>query len=72
MKISYDAKKFVAEKEFPFMLTQKHLMMMGFSRNAVYTMFGRSDFPCVQYGNRRYFRRDKFFAWLEQREGGTI
>lgn len=58
--------------DLPFILSGADLKNMGYSRNAVYAMFARSDFPSIQHGNRHYIRKDKFLAWLDQHEGEAI
>lgn len=58
--------------DIPYMVSARHMQRMGLSRNAVYAMFNRSDFPAIQYGNRRYIRKDRLMDWLDRHAGEKL
>ncbi|MCI8497612.1 MAG: helix-turn-helix domain-containing protein [Clostridiales bacterium] len=58
--------------DIPYMVSARHMQHMGLSRNAVYAMFNRSDFPAIQYGNRRYIRKDRLLDWLDSHAGAKL
>lgn len=39
--------------------------LLGISRAGAYTLFHRSDFPCVRINKRMLVERDKLLAWLD-------
>jgi hypothetical protein len=55
-------------ENLPMMLSANDIQSMGFARTMVYKILNRKDVPVVKIGNRKFIRKDKFFAWLEERE----
>lgn len=50
---------------FPELMSARHLVDAGLSRQISYQLLGRSDMPVVAIGRRKFMVRDRFFAWLE-------
>jgi hypothetical protein len=55
-------------ENLPMMLSANDIQSMGFARTMVYKILSSEDVPVVKIGNRKFVQRDKFFAWLEERE----
>ena len=50
------------------MLTAEDLQNFGFSRSMAYAFLNREDVPVVKIGSRKFIRKEKFLAWLEEQE----
>ena len=50
------------------MLTAKDLQNFGFSRSMAYAFLNREDVPVIRIGKRKFIRKEKFLAWLEDQE----
>ena len=50
------------------MLTAKDLQNFGFSRSMAYAFLNREDVPVIRIGKRKFIRKEKFLAWLEEQE----
>lgn len=54
--------------ELPLILTPKMIFereIFPGSRNAVYRLFHRNDFPAVRLGGKLVVSRDAFRSWIE-------
>lgn len=45
--------------------------ILKLSKDFVYSLFRRDDFPGMQIANRYCIRKDFFWIWLEQQENTT-
>ena len=50
------------------MLTAEDLQNFGFSRSMAYAFLNREDVPVIRIGKRKFIRKEKFLAWLEEQE----
>ena len=50
------------------MLTAEDLQNFGFSRSMEYAFLNREDVPVIRIGKRKFIRKEKFLAWLEEQE----
>ena len=50
------------------MLTAEDLQKFGFSRSMAYAFLNREDVPVIRIGKRKFIRKEKFLAWLEEQE----
>ncbi len=50
------------------MLTAEDLHSSGFSRSMAYAFLNREDVPVIRIGKRKFIRKEKFLAWLEEQE----
>lgn len=41
-------------------------LVLDVSRNTVYEIFHREDFPCFRVGKQLRISREQFFLWMEQ------
>ncbi len=49
-------------------LTAEDLQSFGFSRSMAYAFLNREDVPVIRIGKRKFIRKEKFLAWLEDQE----
>lgn len=55
------------EKDYPMLLTIKQAQeITGIARSSLYELVHREGVPTVWNGNRVYFHRDRFLAWLDK------
>ncbi len=50
------------------MLTAEDLQNFEFSRSMAYAFLNREDVPVIRIGKRKFIRKEKFLAWLEEQE----
>ncbi len=50
------------------MLTAEDLQKFGFSRSMAYAFLNREDVPVIRIGKRKFIRKEKFLAWLDEQE----
>lgn len=55
-------------EDFPLVLTARDIMQItGLSKQSVYQLFKREDFPAIECGRRLLVSREAFRQWLENR-----
>ncbi len=58
-------------ENLPIMLSANDLQDMGFSRTMVYKILNSDEVPVVKIGSRKFIQKDKFFKWLDSKEGNS-
>ncbi len=60
-------------ENYPLMLGANHLMeIFGLSRNPVYALLRRDDFPSIRVGGRIVVSRDLLVKWIEENAGKVV
>lgn len=49
------------------LLDAKGLISIGIPRAAAYNLFNRADFPTIIIGRRKFVRRSKLYAFLDEK-----
>lgn len=62
-------KRITNPDELPMLLTPTDIMdALNISRNRVYQLVHRQDFPAIMFGKQYRVRKEKFLAWLDKVE----
>ena len=67
-KIKTEVLKMNSKENLPMMLSANEIRTMGFTRNMAYSILDREDVPVIRIGKRKFIRKEKFLAWLEEQE----
>ena len=67
-KIKTEVLKMNSKENLPMMLSANEIQTMGFTRNMAYSILDREDVPVIRIGKRKFIRKEKFLAWLEEQE----
>ncbi len=69
MNENTEVKRYYDMREVPLFLSADDIAdILGISRAYAYNLFHAEGFPTITLGKRRLVRKEKFFAWLEERE----
>lgn len=69
MNENTEVKRYYDMREVPLFLSADDIAdILGISRAYAYNLFHAEGFPTITLGKHRLVRKEKFFAWLEERE----
>ena len=59
-------------EEKPLLTAKEFARLTGLGLNRVYELMNRDDFPCIQFGRRKYVSRKGFYEWLDKQVSKKI
>ena len=73
MKEDQRSNRYCSYEQIPLFLDANDIVkVLGLSRSNVYEMMRIESFPALVIGGRKMVRKEKLFAWLENREGASL
>ena len=73
MKENKGSDRYCSYEQIPLFLDANDIVkVLGLSRSNVYEMMRIESFPALVIGGRKMVRKEKLFAWLENREGVSL
>jgi predicted DNA-binding transcriptional regulator AlpA len=73
MKEDQRSNRYCSYEQIPLLLDANDIVkVLGLSRSNVYEMMRIESFPALVIGGRKMVRKEKLFAWLENREGASF
>ena len=73
MKEDQKSNRYCNYEQIPLFLDANDIVkVLGLSRSNVYEMMRIESFPALVIGGRKMVRKEKLFAWLENREGASF
>lgn len=73
MKEDQRSNRYCSYEQIPLFLDANDIVkVLGLSRSNVYEMMRIESFPALVIGGRKMVRKEKLFAWLENREGASF
>ena len=73
MKEDQRGSRYCSYEQIPLFLDANDIVkVLGLSRSNVYEMMRIESFPALVIGGRKMVRKEKLFAWLENREGVSL
>lgn len=73
MKEDQRNNRYCSYEQIPLFLDANDIVkVLGLSRSNVYEMMRIESFPALVIGGRKMVRKEKLFAWLENREGVSL
>lgn len=73
MKEDLRSNRYCSYEQIPLFLDANDIVkVLGLSRSNVYEMMRIESFPALVIGGRKMVRKEKLFAWLENREGASL
>lgn len=73
MKEDQRSNRYCSYEQIPLFLDANDIVkVLGLSRSNVYEMMRIDTFPALVIGGRKMVRKEKLFAWLENREGASL
>ena len=73
MKEDQRSNRYCSYDQIPLFLDANDIVkVLGLSRSNVYEMMRIESFPALVIGGRKMVRKEKLFAWLENREGASF
>lgn len=73
MKEDQKSNRYCSYDQIPLFLDANDIVkVLGLSRSNVYEMMRIESFPALVIGGRKMVRKEKLFAWLENREGASF